>query len=240
VRMNIDNFFSGLNTQNTNTIKDNTILLEANDESNKYALTEEKGAGAEEENDVKEVPEETDKYAMSDDELNSEDDQTTNPNGSDDQGEETPIDGNDGLDSTGDSDEQINGDTEEQDNIDGEDIEPKEESSDIKILNLSDKDKQLNNLKLFKRFGELRTNTSSALTMLTDRNGRTPTEQQVIDFVAKNLGEMIDELEMFMTAKFSDVYETNTNVYLTYLHRYKVAMGTIRTAYDKLSETDEK
>jgi hypothetical protein len=104
---------------------------------------------------------------------------------------------------------------------------------DIKVLNLSDTDRKLNNLKLFKQFKELYRDTESTIDGLSTKVTKSARQRQIFDVVTKNLSSMLDDLEIYMQYKFSDVYETNMTVYLTYTKRLKLATELLRLSCDE-------
>ena len=110
---------------------------------------------------------------------------------------------------------------------------------DIQILNISETEKQLLNIKLLRSFKELYKNTDNSFNNITSITTKTPKQVQVIDTVANNLSNMREDIKNYMQYKFNDVYETNMTGYLTYLKRYKLAMELIHLVIDENSPDDK-
>lgn len=109
----------------------------------------------------------------------------------------------------------------------------------LTILNLSEKDKKLNNLNLLKQFNELSKNISDNLnsniiniTTLNKKNN------QIIDFVSDNLYKLVTEIQDYVLYKYDDVYEENVITYNAFLKRYHTALQLIRQIVDEQSESD--
>lgn len=104
-------------------------------------------------------------------------------------------------------------------------------TSPLQILNLSDADKKLNNLRLFRQCKQLLANAENTKDKLNAKS-MTATQQMLVDKLVINLDELHEDLTSYMTLKYSDSYETNVTAYLVYLQRYNIVLNMIRKIND--------
>lgn len=107
---------------------------------------------------------------------------------------------------------------------------PQDDLPKLKILNsISDKEYKLNNLKCYEYFRDLYKNVNDTINnnimSITTIN---PRQKQIVDIVHNNLSNMISDLDVYMTLKFSDIYEDNILAYIVFLKRYQIAMKIIK------------
>ena len=139
---------------------------------------------------------------------------------------------NDDIENIDDDLENDSGETEEQDNINSI---PK-----LEILNLSEKDKKLNNLMILRKFKKLARSANENLNNnIINMTAMTKKQSQLIDIVCDNIAKMIDSINDYILYKFDDVYEENVVVYNAFLKRYKTAMELIREIVDDQSKEYE-
>lgn len=117
-----------------------------------------------------------------------------------------------------------------QDNYDMPDIDDdydaKDDTPKLKILqSLSDKEYKLNNIRCHDQFKELYKNVENTINNnIMDIVTKNERQRQIVTFVHNNLSKMLDDLNMYIVYKFSDIYEDNVLAYITFLKRYQIAM----------------
>ena len=204
-------------------------LTEAED--SRYGIDDSVFDGTEEdEDDTTENEPQEDQNEPEDD--TNEDEEDMDDDQEIDEEEDTGDDINDDIDDINDDLENDSDETEEQDNINSI---PK-----LEILNLSEKDKKLNNLMILRKFKKLARSANENLNNnIINMTAMTKKQSQLIDIVCDNIAKMIDSINDYILYKFDDVYEENVVVYNAFLKRYKTAMELIREIVDDQSKEYE-
>ena len=110
----------------------------------------------------------------------------------------------------------------------------------LKVLNLSEEDRKLNNLMILKKFNELIRNVTDNLNNnIINMTIKTKKESQIVNKVCDNLNDMIESIRNYVLYKFDDTYEENVVVYNAFLKRYQIAMKLIRQIIDDQSSDNE-
>ena len=204
-------------------------LTEAED--SRYGIDDSVFDGIEEdEDDITENEPQEDQNEPEDD--TNEDEEDMDDDQKIDEEEDTGDNINDDIDDIDGDLENDSDETEEQDNINSI---PK-----LEILNLSEKDKKLNNLMILRKFKKLARNANENLNNnIINMTAMTKKQSQLIDIVCDNITKMVDSINDYILYKFDDVYEENVVVYNAFLKRYKTAMELIREIVDDQSKEYE-
>ena len=204
-------------------------LTEAED--SRYGIDDSVFDGIEEdEDDITENEPQEDQNEPEDD--TNEDEEDMDDDQKIDEEEDTGDNINDDIDDIDGDLENDSDETEEQDNINSI---PK-----LEILNLSEKDKKLNNLMILRKFKKLARSANENLNNnIINMTAMTKKQSQLIDIVCDNITKMVDSINDYILYKFDDVYEENVVVYNAFLKRYKTAMELIREIVDDQSKEYE-
>ena len=122
-----------------------------------------------------------------------------------------------------------------------DDYDSKDDTPKLKILkSLSDKEYKLNNIRCHEQFKELYRNVENSINNnIIDIVTKNPKQRQVVSFVHNNLSKMLDDLNLYIVYKFSDIYEDNILAYTTFLKRYHIAMKLIELIVKENHEEKE-
>ena len=210
------------NSSNSDKIEDLFVLLEAEGDDSKYSLDAPTDTPQDDNKTNDNIDDQGDdsKYSL-DDGTGEDANNDTQPDNPDDNTDDTAVSGDVENDT---------GDVDTTDDASMDDTTP--QSNEIKILNLSEKDKQLNNLKLSRKFSVLINDIQVTIDNLISRPTYSQKQTQVIDKCMENLNDMVEDVKTYMTIKFSDTYETNVTAYLTFLKRFKTVLALIRVSND--------
>lgn len=125
-----------------------------------------------------------------------------------------------------------------------DDYEPKQTIPELRILStLSDKEYKICNIRILEQFQELKRNVTNTINnLLPSVVTKNKQQSQVVSIVNKNLYDMIQDIDYYVSYRNNNIYEENVKCYLTYLRRYQIATNLIKLIIDQniKEENDNK
>lgn len=122
---------------------------------------------------------------------------------------------------------------------DGEEAEPTRSQPEIKVLDLTKEEQLLANSRLLDQVVNLKQNIVNSLNTIRDIHTSSTEHQIISKEVDKSLSDTLKDIEIFVSNRMSDIYETNVKTFIGLLERYSLTMKLYYTSYDSHVREDK-